>query len=973
MSDGDKILLLRAIEGTGGRYGINLPVDVLRGAKHAKIAGKYDQLEVHGKGRHGSVDHWKEVARSLEDSKLVKRRCVGGKGFGRKGGITIYSLSDSGKLMLNPSGAESNSSQVSRGLPKAKAKAKARAKAKAKADSSLPPSQQNSQGMNIATPHRRRPRVPNPEVPVAPIDPEKDGLKPPEHAGKIEAPSALPSELEGSLMPFQRAGVAFAIRRGGRCLIGDDMGLGKTIQAISVCCAFRNEWPVVVVVPNSLRYVWAEELERWIPDIGPQGVKVVKSGRDVDGFTSGVASFYIVSYGLLARANLVRDHLREAKLKFVVVDESHMIKNRDALRTKEVLCVVQEASRVLLLSGTPALARPVELFTQVQAVEPSLFPSFNKYAQRYCNPRRTPYGYDYGGAAHLDELHAHLRPIMVRRFKKDVLDELPSKRRQRIPLEVDTKVLEPLRREQARVEDPKEKQKILMQMYAATAEAKLDAACEYVEDLLQSGCKFLVFAHHHIMLDALEAAAARRGAKSVRIDGGVGAEERARRVKEFQTQEEVRVAILGILAAGVGITLTAASLVVFAELHWTPGVLVQAEDRAHRIGQKSSVNIQYLIAKGTVDDVIWQSVYRKVGVVSKMCDGRRERLDVQLCSGGASQGIEEVRSQTEHSQDPMESIREFLAEYDAAAPVQEDVVTPAAVAADNDSEASSNTEDEEARKEFSLYSFCFSRLTGRVHVLDDEGKSVGANVKVLEWDAKGREAFPETLLERASAARATEQFLREWKALTEKEQRQRFDVTLRLPLKKKRRKKRRLSLAEIGRRLKQERDRASGQASNDDSRQPSSSSQKKSRRSGSGRQRENERTHEQDMEEEEEADLPVRVASVHRVVFQPGQLGLRLRSGVVTRVVPQSQAEHAGINVGWILLSIDGVPYEDKVLRDKMSSACSYEAAFQLKMCVFCGEAAAEAESEFCSPACMVKSAPVERSRKRARVSLPEK
>merc|ERR1719277_2038936 len=125
----------------------------------------------------------------------------------------------------------------------------------------------------------------------------------------------------------------------------------------------------------------------------------------------------------------------------------------------------------------------------------------------------------------------------------------------------------------------------------------------------------------------------------MRIDGSVNAAERLRRVDMFQKDESCRIAVLGLTAAGVGITLTAASTVVFAELHWTPGALIQAEDRAHRIGQKSSVNIHYLIAKGTVDDMIWQSLYRKVSVVSRMCDGRKESLDVKLCTGGGSQAI----------------------------------------------------------------------------------------------------------------------------------------------------------------------------------------------------------------------------------------------------------------------------------------------------------------------------------------------
>merc|ERR1712190_198832 len=137
----------------------------------------------------------------------------------------------------------------------------------------------------------------------------------------------------------------------------------------------------------------------------------------------------------------------------------------------------------------------------------------------------------------------------------------------------------------------------------------------------------------------------------MRIDGSVSAAERLRRVDFFQKDESCRIAILGVMAAGVGITLTAASTVVFAELHWTPGVLVQAEDRAHRIGQKSSVNIHYLIGNGTIDDIIWPSVSRKVEVVSAMCDGRKDHLSVTHASANQAKDRVIAAAQAEEADD----------------------------------------------------------------------------------------------------------------------------------------------------------------------------------------------------------------------------------------------------------------------------------------------------------------------------------
>lgn len=124
--------------------------------------------------------------------------------------------------------------------------------------------------------------------------------------------------------------------------------------------------------------------------------------------------------------------------------------------------------------------------------------------------------------------------------------------------------------------------------------------------MLENSVKLIVFAHHMIMLDGLEQAISQKGYKYMRIDGNVSSEERHKRVNNFQEDAKTVVALLSITAAGVGLTLTASSTIVFAELHWTPGIMIQAEDRAHRIGQKSSVNCHYLIGESTLDEMLYR-------------------------------------------------------------------------------------------------------------------------------------------------------------------------------------------------------------------------------------------------------------------------------------------------------------------------------------------------------------------------------
>lgn len=162
-----------------------------------------------------------------------------------------------------------------------------------------------------------------------------------------------------------------------------------------------------------------------------------------------------------------------------------------------------------------------------------------------------------------------------------------------------------------------EKRGALLKYFQETSKVKAKAVCEYVNDLLESDKKFLVFAHHQNMLDELEAELQKNKYDYIRIDGSTSSENRQVFVQRFQNSEKCQCALLSITAANSGITLTQANLVVFAELFWNPGILVQAEDRVYRIGQKNSVIIQYLCAKGTADDQIWPLVNEKLNVLSR--------------------------------------------------------------------------------------------------------------------------------------------------------------------------------------------------------------------------------------------------------------------------------------------------------------------------------------------------------------------
>lgn len=443
-------------------------------------------------------------------------------------------------------------------------------------------------------------------------------------ARSVDIPEAdlsnIDPTLTTSLMPFQRVGVNFAVTKEGRLLLADDMGLGKTVQAICIAAYYRSEWPLLVVAPSSVRFTWAEAFRRWLPSLSPDSINVVVKAKD--NLRSGLVN--IISYDLLSRID--KQHPGNP-FKVLIMDESHFLKNMKTARCKAALPLLKAAKRVVLLSGTPAMSRPAELYTQILAVRPTLFPRFHDFGVRYCDARQMNWGWDYSGSSNLAELKLLLEEcLMLRRLKSEVLSQLPAKQRKVVTITIDgistrTKAaLSAAAKELAKGHRNKiEEKEALLVFYNYTAEAKLQAIMEYITDMLECGReKFLVFAHHKLVLDHITAELAKKDVSYIRIDGATPSAERQLLCEKFQHSTKPYVAVLSITAANMGLTLHAADLVIFAELFWNPGVLIQAEDRVHRIGQTCNVNVHYLVAKGTADDHLWPLIQEKMNVLEQV-------------------------------------------------------------------------------------------------------------------------------------------------------------------------------------------------------------------------------------------------------------------------------------------------------------------------------------------------------------------
>ena len=429
----------------------------------------------------------------------------------------------------------------------------------------------------------------------------------------------LPTKLREALYDFQVEGVKFGIEHHCRFLLADEMGVGKTIQAIALSYLYRECWPVLIVCPGSMKYLWKGEIQNWL-GFKDKRINMLNSSKTK---ISQEAYFYIISYDLISH---IRKKLKKMKFEFVILDEAHSIKNKQSLRAKNILPIAIRAKRLILMTGTPLLAKPLEGYPLLYALRPDLFPYFKKFAYRYCDPKPTPFGVNWSGTSNTKELHWILSTLMVRRLKNDVLNRLPPKRRQKVTIETDPKIIEEIKKARTKIKG----RTGTLEAYTLTASAKKEGVCEYISDLIETEEKFIVFAYHHEMLNRIELLMKEKNIDYIRIDGSTRQDKRYEYVTHFQRQKTCQVAILSIIAASTGITLNAAHIVVFAELTWTPSIMIQAEDRAHRIGQKSEcVDIKYLYGPETLDDFILDKLQKKIVIVSTTIDDKKENFGVK--------------------------------------------------------------------------------------------------------------------------------------------------------------------------------------------------------------------------------------------------------------------------------------------------------------------------------------------------------
>jgi SWI/SNF-related matrix-associated actin-dependent regulator 1 of chromatin subfamily A len=444
---------------------------------------------------------------------------------------------------------------------------------------------------------------------------------------KTSSDLVVPAPVGLSYFSFQRAGIEFLASRRG-ALLADDMGLGKTVEVCGLLNHLPDVRPCLIVCPASMKTVWQRELSRWLCT-GARSVSVCY-GDKKEGFEGNIV---VVNYDILSR---FEDMLAKRSWALMVFDEGHYLKNREAQRTQAAKKLALNTARKVILSGTPMLNRPEELWSLLNLLDPLHWPSFYRFAHRYCGPVKTSWGWDFSGASNQRELSLLLRSgLMLRRRKKDVLPELPPVIRQVVPLSVDSSPLLELltqklaqlfgfdpRRPPFKIDPEKIPFELISEIRRETRALKVAAAIDFIRDQTSaSHQKTVIFAHHLSVLQELHKALR---TQSVLVTGETPANARQRAIDNFQNDGEVRYFIASTRAMGLGVTLTASSHVIFVEPDWTPAILEQAEARLARIGQQASgILAQYLVLENSIDEKIFAAVLEKMTVINQVIERQK--------------------------------------------------------------------------------------------------------------------------------------------------------------------------------------------------------------------------------------------------------------------------------------------------------------------------------------------------------------
>jgi len=460
--------------------------------------------------------------------------------------------------------------------------------------------------------------------------------------------------LKRQLFPYQEKGVAYCLDK-KRLIIGDQPGLGKTGQSIAAITAV-DAFPCLVICPSSLKINWQREWEIWTN----------KRARVIDEplarymhrwIDSGMIDVFIVNYESLKKyfvlevnkpdnGKLTLKHIKFSSkkdlFKSVIIDESHRCKDFKTLQTKFTKGIAEGKEYIFALTGTVVVNKPKDLLPQLGIIDRiNDMGGYKFFTQRYCG--------GLNGASNLKELNFKLSTnCFYRRDKSEVLKDLPAKIRQIVYCEIDdthrreyVKAEEDLREYLIKYKEASDERvesalrgEVMVRigiLKNISARGKLADVRDYIQEVIESGEKLVVFLHLKEVFHKLKALFP----NAVSIVGEDNSLQRQHAIDSFQNNPDCKLILCSMQAAGVGLTLTASSRVAFVEQGWTAAGHDQCEDRCHRIGQKDSVQCVYFIGKETIDEWVYKIIDEKRSIANEIT-GAKDDVQVDVVDRFAS-------------------------------------------------------------------------------------------------------------------------------------------------------------------------------------------------------------------------------------------------------------------------------------------------------------------------------------------------
>lgn len=431
------------------------------------------------------------------------------------------------------------------------------------------------------------------------------------------------------LFEYQKQGIEFLVNNRGGMLL-DEQGLGKTIQALNAVNEIAQVgWKqgkacvLVVVCPAIMQGTWEHHIENILDN---RIASIVHSYE-----------WYVKLENYRGLMKLI--HNTENSV-CVIVDEAHYIKTPTSKRTKTVqhLLTLENIILKVLLTGTPITRDVDDLYTQLKVFYPNFCRSIFEYRRRYMNCIHSYFGDTFKGFKNDSakaEIINYLKHCSLRRTKKSAGLELPSITRTPVFVDINKKVaeqsLEILDYATKVINgsddynmyktDLAEEASHIASVRKALGVAKVPQVLQYIEHLLQSGTqKLIVFGVHIDVVNLIYEALKEKykDIKTHRIIGATTNTQREKIINEFQNEDTPQIIVANMIACGVGVTLTKAHTVVFAELDFTPANIMQAEARVHRITQEHIVNSIFIIANESLDAKILGIIREKIGVIKEV-------------------------------------------------------------------------------------------------------------------------------------------------------------------------------------------------------------------------------------------------------------------------------------------------------------------------------------------------------------------